>query len=324
MDTAEWRRESAKKYGALTLDTLVGPSSRALSACANSLYRNFEELLRVAKGMLELDPTASYYAFHSARGSDLVISLVAGRPSATWGGVGEPIVRLSLDEERVLAEDAVLRNAAGTIEVGGIASAYEAIQEAIDRAPQRPELMQFAQQLMPVKKFSIAGQIVSARLAVEPNDARALLLDAKMTMTLVNGGQWGKDRLVDAEHSLGRVLELSPDWLEPRLLWADIPRFGGDPATSATRFLELLRQHPEVDIAHYNLGAIYLASEPARALEHFAAGERLVPKDADYPLGAARALMALGRLDEARAAVQRGVALDPKHRLIDQLRKQLG
>jgi tetratricopeptide (TPR) repeat protein len=83
------------------------------------------------------------------------------------------------------------------------------------------------------------------------------------------------------------------------------------------------RRGPEVDIAHYNLAVIYLATEPARALEHFAAGERLAPKDADYPLGAARALLALGRQVDAREAFQRGVALDPKHRLIAQLAKQL-
>ena len=82
MDTLQWRRESAKTYGALTLDTLVGPSSRALSTCANSLYRSFDALLHVAKGLLELDPTASYYSFHSGRGVDLVVSLVDGQARA--------------------------------------------------------------------------------------------------------------------------------------------------------------------------------------------------------------------------------------------------
>jgi len=323
MDTAEWRKEMAAQYGALTLDTMVGPSSSKLSTCANSLYRSLDGLLHVAKGMLELDPTATYYSFHSGRGADLEVSLKRGRAVAHWAGSGELAEQLSPDEERTLAEDAALRNAAGTIEVGGITSAYDAIEQAIEAAPRRVELMQFARKLVAVKKFSIAGKIVDARLAVDPNDASALLLEAKMTMTLVNGRQWGTERLADAEQKLSRVLELSPSWIEARLLWADVPRFGGDAAQSAERFLDLLRLHPEVDIAHYNLGAIYLASEPARALEHFLAGEKLAPRDADYPLGAARALLALQRIAEARDAFERGAALDPKHRLLEQLRQQL-
>jgi tetratricopeptide (TPR) repeat protein len=323
-DTAAWRREMAEKYGALTLDTFVGQGSAKLSTCANALYKSLADLLRVATSMLELDPTASYYAYHSGRGVDLVVSLAAGRPVATWGGSGAPIERLSAEEERTLLEDAALRNAAGTIEVGGIESAYEAIQAALAAAPKRAELMQFARQLVTVRKFSIAGQLVDARLKADPNDAWALLLDAKMTMTLVNSQQWEKKRLVDAERSLSRVLSLAPDWVEAWLLWCDIPRFGGDASASVPRFLELLRRKPQVDIAHYNLAAIYLSSEPARALEHLVAGERLAPQDADYPFGAARALLALERLDEARAAFQRGVALDPKHRLVEQLEARLG
>jgi len=63
---------------------------------------------------------------------------------------------------------------------------------------------------------------------------------------------------------------------------------------------------------------------PARALEHFVTGGRLAPTDADYPLGEARALLALGRKTEARVAFDRGEQLAPNHRLIATLRTQLG
>jgi tetratricopeptide (TPR) repeat protein len=322
MDDVGARREWTAKYGAVTLDSALGAAK--VVTHANAPYRDLPTLLQTAAGILAAAPGARYFAFHSGRGQDIVIALVGGRPVATWGAEGTPISALSADEARVLAEDAALRDAAGTIEAQGIQAAFPAIERAIEAAPHRRELLGFAKQLMPIGKYSIAARIADVRLAADPDDVEAMLLDAQITMNLVNGQQWGREHLADADRRLTRALELAPDHLRARLMWCDIPRFGGDAATSAQRFHDLLARRPDVDIAHYNLGAIYLAGdEPARALDHFAAGARLAPADADYPLGEARALLALGRREEARAAFARGAQLDPKHRLIATLRSQL-
>jgi len=52
---------------------------------------------------------------------------------------------------------------------------------------------------------------------------------------------------------------------------------------------------------------------PAGALVHFQEGERLEPGDPDYPVGAARALVQLGRKDEARKALARAKKLTETH-----------
>lgn len=325
MDIAATRAEWTAKWGALTLDTATGPSSRSLATIANVSYRNLADLLRSAAQIIERDPGASYYAFHSGRGEDIVVSLADGRAVATWSKSGAAITALSPEDARTLAEDAALRDTAGTIEVAGIASAFEAIERALEAAPTRPELLNFAQQLMTIHKYSLVGRIIDARLAADPDDVAALILEAQITMNLVNSGQWGRERLANAEHLLTRALKREPTHVQARLLWCDVPRFAGDPAASAQRFHELLAQAPDTDVAHYYLGAIYLAgSEPARALEHFCAGERLAPRDADYAFGCARALLALNRREEARTAYARGAQLDPEHRLVRELESALG
>lgn len=53
--------------------------------------------------------------------------------------------------------------------------------------------------------------------------------------------------------------------------------------------------------------------EPELALVHFQEGERLEPADADYPVGVARALLQLGRKEEARKALARAQALTSSH-----------
>ena len=108
------------------------------------------------------------------------------------------------------------------------------------------------------------------------------------------------------------------------MLHADVPRFGGDPTTSAARFEELLREFPQCDAAHYNLGVILLATQPDRALEHFARGRSLAPTDADYVLGEARALVALRRETEARDRLRVAEQLRPDHPMLAKLKAQLG
>jgi phage tail tube protein FII len=86
-----------------------------------------------------------------------------------------------------LARDAALRDAAGTLESQGIQAAFAAIEKAIRVAAARRELLQFAGNCLAVGKFSLAGAIVDQF----PGDDQALLLDARITMKLVNSGQWG-------------------------------------------------------------------------------------------------------------------------------------
>ncbi|MCO5166762.1 MAG: hypothetical protein M9894_10400 [Planctomycetes bacterium] len=61
----------------------------------------------------------------------------------------------------------------------------------------------------------------------------------------------------------------------------------------------------------------------AAALEHHARAEAAAPEAADHPLGGARALLRLGRLDEAAAAAARARALDPDHARLGRVEHEL-
>jgi Flp pilus assembly protein TadD len=80
----------------------------------------------------------------------------------------------------------------------------------------------------------------------------------------------------------------------------------------------LLAMHPGHPEGSYTLGLMLLERNPARALACFEAGERVQPRDPDYPRGRARALLALDRYVEARAAAKRAHELAPDDpRVID-------
>ncbi len=227
------------------------------------------------------------------------------------------------DDDRLLAQDAALRTAAGTIETQGLAKSFDAISKAAESAFARPELLGFAARCVAVQKFSIAGKIIDDRFVVAPNDPRALLLDAKITMMLVNNRQWPVDHLQKAEAQLAYVVSVEPNNLEARLLQADVPRFAGDAVASIPRFEAVLRDFPGSAEAHYNLGLIYLGREPERALPLFTRGRSLAPKDPDFVLGEARSFAALGRVPEARVRLAEAERMAPTHPMVAKLRAQL-
>jgi tetratricopeptide (TPR) repeat protein len=295
------RRRLTDRYGALTLDGIYGGGEVIASIIAP--YHDLDTLKGFADGNLKrTGEGAQYHSYQSRRKRDLVFerNLLGGADAFWWTPAGlEPVTNWSAEDDAELVRDAALREVAGTLESQGIQAAFAAIEKAIRVAAGRRELLQFAGNCVAVGKLSLAGAIVGQF----PGDDQALLLDARITMKLVNSGQWGGAELARAAQQLNGLVQRQPRNLEARLLWCDAPRFGGDITQSVIRFEALLRDFPQCDAAHYSLGAIFLAQEPARALEHFAAGEKLAPKDADYPMGRARALVALGRKDEARRAL---------------------
>jgi hypothetical protein len=95
-------------------------------------------------------------------------------------------------------------------------------------------------------------------------------------------------------------------------------------------FLEEERKRgrtPEVRAAldSYRVGAALALGDPARALPALAASERELPLDYNPPARSARLLLELGRLDEARAAAQRALALayGPRKLRVYQLAAQI-
>jgi tetratricopeptide (TPR) repeat protein len=310
----EDRHRSTAHWGALSLDSAW--SAERVWTSSSAPYRTLGALLEYARTLLEnLGPEARYYSFHSGLGTDLVIEIENGEPLATRLTLRgrETIQALPAEQERVLGEDAALREVAGVVEEHGLEAAYLTIERALTEARGRRELLPVAVDLIRVGKYTLASSIIGQRLALAPNDVNALMLDARITINLVREGLVGPEHLASADARFARVLELEPKNLRGLLMWSELPRFSGDPRASIPRYATVLERFPGCEVAHYNLASLLLACQPEDALAHFSAGERLCPEDADYPIGRARALLALGRLHEAGTAAERARQLAPSH-----------
>lgn len=308
------RRASTARWGALTLDSAW--SSRRVWTSSSAPYRTFTELLACARRVLgHMGLGARYYSYHSGLGADVVIELSRGVPVATRvTGLGRELVQsLGAGDERVLAEDAALREVAGSMEERGLDASLGAIGIALEVARGRAELLPVAVDLIRAGKYALAVSVVEQRLQLAPDDVNAMLLDARITINLVRDGRLGLEHLKRADDRFQRVLALDPNDLRALSMWSEVPRLAGNPTGSVPRYEAVLARFPGCEVAHYSLATLLLGNQPQRALLHFSAGERLCPEDPDYSIGRARALLAMGCIEEARAALARARDLAPAH-----------
>lgn len=142
----------------------------------------------------------------------------------------------------------------------------------------------------------------------------ALLWRVELMTHAVGVGLEELDVLDGAEALVARALALpGGDVEQAHVLRGNIHRLRGDQPAARAAYEEVLQRFPTSAQAHYNLGLIYLeqsgGSDPETAagaaetaLWHFEQGQAADPDDPDFDVGRARALLALGRTDEARLA----------------------
>lgn len=128
----------------------------------------------------------------------------------------------------------------------------------------------------------------------------------------------------EAAAAFERAAALAPAEAAPTyfaaLAWAE----AGDLAKAETQLRETVRRDPAHARAWYNLGL--LLSQTGRmpdALQALAAGEAAAPADPDIPYAVATLHARAGRHEEARAATQRALAINPRHVPALQLLNQL-
>jgi tetratricopeptide (TPR) repeat protein len=258
---------------------------------------------------------ADYHAFHSGLALDLVARWLPHAATPTlfhWNGAHyTPAPALSASERTTLTRDALLRAAEATRATQGLEAALEDIRAALRALQDDRALLHFVRPLMAAGRNGLAGEILDARVAAAPDDLEAQCLHADLTLRLVNLGLWTADHLPDAEARLARVLALDPAHFEATNARCLLLRMQGRSDEALAGYREIVRRRPDLAAPLYNVGAMLLASAPAEARECFERGEALAPGDADYPLGVARACLALGLLAECRAALSRAERLAP-------------
>ena len=144
-------------------------------------------------------------------------------------------------------------------------------------------------------------------LSRSPNNALAHYLMGRVLVQTKRGAQG----IAESE----RALALNPNLASAHALIGLAKLFDGHPEETESRELEALRVSPhdteaDVWVAYIALAKLYLGDYEG-ALSFYRRAKELNP---NYPTGRfsmAAALMELGRLDEARAEVQAGLALNP-------------
>ena len=255
-----------------------------------------------------------YHAFVSMHRADVVARFRPSRPvELLWWSADGGFRPATLDDEvrRTFTRDALLRSAKAARDGGDEDRACEALQAAAGIIPGEPELIDFLPWLVSKRRTTAAGAIADAHARARPHDPEGWYWLAQIGIELVAGGTWGNDMLPQIEQHLQSALSIAPTHAQALVAVANLARVRGDNQTAINTLERLLNIHPGHPEGSYTLGLLLLDRDPLRALACFEAGERVQPRDPDYPRGRARALIAMGRLAEARAAATRAQELAP-------------
>jgi tetratricopeptide (TPR) repeat protein len=342
-DPLAHRAEQTARYGARTFDMMR--SSWACTACGAEVpppppivmptapYRSLAEAQgyvaravdRALADGAEHDPCPRCGAasrlvhmdayVHSAQlGSDLVLRHTPGQAPQlfTWSAANglAPLVPTP-DLDASIARDALLRTIGAAKDARNAALALQTIEEALARIGGDPDLLAFLPWVNGQRQLELSARVAEACVRARPEVAGGHYWRAQAIVERVGAGQAPRAAIDEAVPMLHEALRLQPDYPDASIALANVSRIRGkdDEAEGALR--TLLARHPQHPEANYTLGLVLLPKSPAEALACFERGEKVAPTDPDYPRSRARALLALGRVPEAQAAIARAKQLAP-------------
>jgi len=154
------------------------------------------------------------------------------------------------------------------------------------------------------------GHLPEAIKELEGIDRRAWSND---TVTALSAFYIQAGRHADAVRLLAPVVERAPRFADARYLLAAAYLASNDPASAISQLEELLRQIPGNARASFRLAVAYTRAGRARdALAQLEPLGKTLDKTLEYQVERARALLLLGRLDEAFAAASTAQRLAPQ------------
>jgi len=349
-----YRTGMTDEYGASSFDLVVehwrcpGCSSElpgALNVIPDSHYGNLPEFVVFAQEVVASvgqgeEPLceeceqpgeyvgSDYHGYHEGRGRDLVARCQGEAVETGWWSEVEgfePVSELDDEEQLYLALGVLCRRAAFLGMNGEVEELVETCEDALAQVPGHPLLLELLRPLLEHGRADTAGQIAQTHALAYPEDPRGHAWVGEILSQCINYGAVGPEGIQEALNEVGRALELDPDMCMALMTRSALHRMAGDEAAARadlSRVIEL-DQGDDAAAAHYNLGVLELGGDPSAALSHFSAGRALDPEDPDYALGAARALAALGRGEEAAAALDEAEELAPDYPRIAEVRAEL-
>jgi tetratricopeptide (TPR) repeat protein len=354
-DPLDHRAEMTAKYGARTLDMVRTawqcPQCRAEVPPPAALvlpfapYRSLRELgerlasaandaVRASGGAGPCPRcgapaalvSADQHVFSSLLGKDLVVRHAPGaQPQLfAWSQATGPAAQAYSPElDRAIARDAILRAAGSAKEDGDDQALVALITEGAQTIPGDEELFAFLPWANNHGLVDLVMGVADASLRAAPNQAMGYYWKAQPMLEAVAAGQAPPALADEATGLLQRAIQLKPDYPDAQIGLANVARIRGRDDEAAAALRGLIANHPDHPEANYTLGLVLLAKSPAEALACFERGERAAPNDADYPRSKARALAALGRMPEARAAIDRARQLAPGDPRVEQVAREL-
>lgn len=263
---------------------------------------------------------AQVHLFSSAHQRDLILYLSA-RSAPQLLLDGAPVAWTEA-QEASFGRDALVRALEVARESEDVGAAALAMQQAAQRVPGDPEALKFLPYLNDHGAYDAVLAMADATAQAHPTRADGPFWRAQVLLQRSN--QTGDRALAEqARALLDRALQLDPGHADASVALANLARLGGRDDEAARVLGQLLQRAPDHAVANYTLGLILLAQRPAEAVACFERGERAAPNDADYPRSRARALLALGRLPEAQAAVARAMELAPDDPRVHQVASEV-
>ncbi|MFQ5777937.1 MAG: tetratricopeptide repeat protein [Terriglobia bacterium] len=128
----------------------------------------------------------------------------------------------------------------------------------------------------------------------------------------------------EAIHAYRRVLEKSPQWVEPHINLGTLLYEQGDHRQAARCYRQAVELEPDNPLAHFNLGSVLdELGQLEEARQHLRWALRLKPDYADARYNLARVSERLGELNEARKNWQGYLELDPHSPWAEHARSRL-
>lgn len=349
-DFVEMRRGHVKQHGAMTLDVILaagactrckqfaGTSFGTNTACGFKSMKDFvstaTKLAAEKAGRAQATECRScggavkpssveYHAFHSGLEHDVVVTWTPktsffGKPSVEllkWDPFGGmlPLGDLSPQQEATLVHDAAFREAWAAFETGDNEHAVGLVEQLAGTYPADALLLRLIPVMLGRGYARLGMAIADAYRKRHPEDPEGHYWFGEVLLVSMNHRIEPSERVPDARSAFERTLQLRPNHLPAALSLCNLLRAEGRFDDAKGAFLRLLHEHPDCGEAHFNLAVMTIDSDPATALTHFQQGERLTPNDPDYPVGCARALLALGRKADATEALKRARNLTKEH-----------
>lgn len=352
-DFVEIRRQHVKQHGPFTLDVMVATSAcpkcgesvaaQQLGIGTNAAcgFKSLKELITTAEKLAENMAVSTappdckscgrrtkvrevqYHAYHSGLERFVVVQWkpkesLFGKPSVkllSWDPFGPmlPLGELTSEQEQRLVQDAAFREAWAAFEIGDTQNAVGLVEEIMAAYAGDELLLRFVPLMLGRGYVRISQAIADDHSRRRPDDAEGHYWAGEVLFESIKYNVEPPSRLVEVRGSLERAVSLDSAHLPAALSLCNVLRAEKRLDEARAAFEALLQRHPACAEAHFNLAVMLLEGDPQRALAHFEAGERLAPDDADYPVGRARALVALGRAVEARQALVHARELNPSH-----------